>query len=49
MRCQWFALCTNPADGVVLHPILGDVPTCVRCVTKLDLHDRFSPYDEVSS
>jgi hypothetical protein len=35
--CQWFALCANPADGVVRHPVLGDVPTCKRCAQKLDL------------
>lgn len=35
--CQWFALCDKPADGVVKHPILGDVPTCQRCADKLGL------------
>jgi hypothetical protein len=29
--CQWFALCTNPATVIVPHPILGDVPACIRC------------------
>lgn len=29
--CQWFLLCDNDADGVVEHPVLGDVPTCRRC------------------
>lgn len=29
--CMWFAGCTNPATGTTPHPILGDVPTCVRC------------------
>jgi hypothetical protein len=35
--CEWFLWCTNPADGVVKHPLLGSVPTCTRCATKLDL------------
>lgn len=37
MICQWFLLCTNPADGVVPHPVLGDVPCCLRCARKYDL------------
>jgi hypothetical protein len=36
-RCEYFALCTNPADGVTKHPVLGDVPTCQRCAGKFDL------------
>lgn len=36
-RCRWFAGCTNPAEGTVAHPVLGDVPTCRRCASKLDL------------
>lgn len=35
--CRWFARCDRLADGVVRHPILGDVPTCSRCAEKLDL------------
>jgi hypothetical protein len=37
--CEWYALCTNPAEGTVAHPVLGPVPTCTRCATKhgLDL------------
>lgn len=35
--CEWFALCPNPADGTVSHPVLGDVPTCTRCADKLGL------------
>lgn len=34
--CAWFALCANDADGVVDHPILGQVPTCTRCATKAE-------------
>lgn len=36
-QCRWFLLCANPADGVVKHPILGDVPTCRSCAEKHDL------------
>ncbi len=35
--CEWFAHCANPADGMVTHPVLGDVPTCLRCADMLDL------------
>lgn len=35
--CEWYALCTNQAEGVVKHPILGEVPTCGRCARKHDL------------
>jgi len=29
--CEWFAMCANPADGMMPHPILGGVPCCERC------------------
>lgn len=35
--CEWYALCTNEADGLVAHPILGNVPTCTRCADKHSL------------
>jgi hypothetical protein len=37
MMCEWFALCTRPASGVVAHPILGNVPTCARCAARHEL------------
>ena len=36
-ECRWFALCERPADGVVEHPVLGDVPVCRTCATNLNL------------
>lgn len=36
-RCEWYALCPNPADGTVKHPVLGDVPTCQRCADRFEL------------
>lgn len=36
-QCAWFVGCQNAADGIVVHPILGDVPTCQRCTDKLGL------------
>lgn len=33
--CRWWAMCDNPATTTELHPILGDVPICDRCVAKL--------------
>lgn len=35
--CEYFARCTNPADGVVDHPVLNYVPTCSRCAAQLNL------------
>lgn len=35
--CDWFLLCENPPDGMVAHPVLGEVPTCRRCAERLDL------------
>lgn len=29
--CEWFAGCTNLAEQLTPHPILGKVPTCPRC------------------
>lgn len=49
MICQWYALCPNPATGVVEHPILAYVPTCQRCADKHDfvLHPgTFTPDGE---
>lgn len=34
--CEWFALCTNEATGIIAHPILGDVPICDRCRIKYE-------------
>lgn len=35
--CEYYALCTNQAEGVIEHPILGNVPACKRCADKHDL------------
>lgn len=35
--CEWFAWCERDAAGVVVHPILGEVPTCQICADRLDL------------
>lgn len=35
--CEWYALCTNAATGLVKHPILGSVPVCERCRAKHEL------------
>ncbi len=34
--CEWFALCANDVVRAVLHPILGWVPTCERCIGKIE-------------
>lgn len=38
-KCEWFARCEREATHLVRHGVLGEVPTCERCVDKLDLHD----------
>lgn len=38
-KCEWFARCENEVTHLVRHGVLGDVPTCERCVEKLGLHD----------
>lgn len=35
--CQWFAMCDQEADRLIIFPILGDIPTCARCAEKLGL------------
>lgn len=37
ITCEWYVLCDKKADGIVHHPILGEVPTCQRCAIKHDL------------
>jgi hypothetical protein len=32
MKCQWFIRCMEPAITTIKHPILGNVPCCVRCI-----------------
>lgn len=34
--CQWFLLCPNPADGLVEHPVLVEVPCCDRCAERME-------------
>lgn len=36
-RCEWFGLCPNPAAGHVVHPVLGNVPTCQLCADRFEL------------
>jgi hypothetical protein len=37
--CEWFALCTNPAIGLLPHPVLKLVPVCQRCCDKVEALD----------
>lgn len=41
--CQYFALCDNPAEGVVPNPILGNVPCCQRCADRVGAELLFNP------
>jgi len=38
--CCWFAACTNEADRLRRHPILGDTPICGRCDDRCDELER---------
>lgn len=33
--CEWFLMCVNQATTTEPHPILGNVPICARCQTKV--------------
>jgi hypothetical protein len=35
-QCQWFALCTNPANGLCDAGPLGQVPICQRCDDRME-------------
>jgi len=35
--CEWFAKCTNGTLRVVDHPIFGQVPTCTRCIDRMEI------------
>ena len=36
VACQAFALCGQPAEGAVRHPVLGAYLACPRCAAKLE-------------
>lgn len=38
--CEWFAACQHVATKTRPHPILGDVPICARCDTKITAIDE---------
>lgn len=33
--CAWFALCDRVATVMMGHPVLQEVPTCVRCAQRV--------------
>lgn len=43
--CEWYARCGRVAAWLVTHPVLGEVPTCTRCVEKHAMQDRARPID----
>lgn len=47
--CDWYAACDNPPDGVVSHPVLGDVLTCERCAARHSLDLRVPEFSEHGS
>lgn len=36
VQCAWFLLCENDATTARDHPVLGSVPICDRCNTKVE-------------
>jgi hypothetical protein len=36
MKCEYFLLCENEAEGTVANPVLGPVPCCKRCADKVE-------------
>lgn len=34
MQCEWFSQCDRDVEYLTPHPIIGYVPTCVRCAAK---------------
>jgi hypothetical protein len=38
--CEWFTLCTNPANGVADAGPCGHLPICVRCAEHVGM-DQF--------
>lgn len=35
VRCQAFAYCDQPAEGMIRHPVLGAYVACPRCAARL--------------
>ena len=33
--CEWFAYCDNITARTISHPVLGQVPICIRCFNKM--------------
>lgn len=44
--CRWFARCANETTTALSHPILGLVPCCTRCATKVGAEAELLPLDE---
>jgi hypothetical protein len=44
--CEWYLMCTNTANGYVFHPVLGPVPTCLRCKDRHEMD--FMTADELT-
>lgn len=47
MTCTWFTLCTNPVQGAIVHPVLGEVPACARCAERAGTLLKTLPGQEV--
>jgi len=45
--CQYFGACTNGTLTVYDHPVLGPVPTCVRCARKAHVANDLKPIELV--
>jgi hypothetical protein len=46
--CEWWAQCDRAAVTTLPHPVLGAVPICALCKTKVEqLTDESTPLDQI--
>jgi len=51
VMCEWFAMCANMTSDAASHPIMGPVPICSRCASKMEITPGFTitgPYNVVA-
>lgn len=43
-ECDWYALCTRPATGVIAHPMVGQVFVCESCINRHQMAHKVSDW-----